>query len=203
MAHQRSCTPAHTVRRRPTGAAALTLLCSLLLLGCSAATPGARTHDQSRALQEVQQIALPTTTGASVRLADQRGKIVMLHFFSSGCRECAREATSLRNLYNSFKDSPFALIAIDLSGDPYQAHTFVHRFGLPFPVAVDPRNELQEFFSVRTVPTTLFLDRSGSPVYFRDPSNGSVGAKVEGARAWDTAEPTEMIAGLVEQRLMR
>jgi peroxiredoxin len=203
MAHQHHNSSAHTVRRRPTSALTLALLCSLLLIGCSTATVGDRTREQSRALQEVQQIALPTTSGASMRLADQRGKIVMLHFFSSGCRECAREATSLNNLYRSFKDSPFALIAIDLSGDPYQAHTFAARFGLPFPVAVDPGNELQEFFSVRTVPTTLFLDRSGFPVYFRDPSNGTVSAKVEGARAWDTAEPTQMIAGLVEQRLVR
>jgi peroxiredoxin len=143
---------------------------------------------------------MPVANGPQMSIADQRGKIVMLHFLSSWCRECSVEAPSLRYLHNSFKDSNFSIIGVAVDDEPFQTQSFVSRFQLPFPVLMDITGDLKAFFAIKQIPSTLFLDRQGTPIYFKDPNSGKITAKLEGARAWDTAQPVQMIAGLVERQ---
>jgi hypothetical protein len=65
---------------------------------------------------------------------------------------------------------------------------------------MDVTGEIKDYFSVKELPTTLMLDRVGVPIYFKDPKSGAVTAKIEGPRAWDTTEPVQVIAGLVERQ---
>jgi peroxiredoxin len=132
-------------------------------------------------------------------ISDHRGKIVMLHFLSSWCRECTAEAPALSNLHDSFKGSGLSIIGIAVDDEPFQTQSFTTRLQFPFPVLMDVSGDLKSFFSIKQLPSTLFLDRQGMPIYFKDPDSGQVTAKLEGARAWDTTLPVQMIAGLVEQ----
>lgn len=168
--------------------------------GCSSRSSEPALSEQSHALREVLQIKMPSANGRQMSIADQRGKIVMLHFMSSWCRECSVEAPSLRNLHNSFKGSEFAIIGIAVDDEPFRTQSFVARLQLPFPVLMDVTGDLKDFFSIKQLPSTLFLDHQGAPIYFKDPSTGNVTAKLEGPRAWDTVGPVQMIAGLVEKR---
>jgi peroxiredoxin len=142
----------------------------------------------------------PVANGGQMSISDQRGKIVMLHFMSSWCRECSIEAPSLRNLHDNFKGSQFAIVGVAVDDEPFQTQSFVTRLQLPFPVLMDITGDLKSFFSIKELPSTLFLDRQGTPIYFKDPNTGNITAKLEGPRAWDTVQPVQMIAGLVESR---
>jgi peroxiredoxin len=173
---------------------------SLTTLACSPHSSSSASPEQSQALKEILYLKMPAANGPQMSIADQRGKIVMLHFMSSWCRECTIEAPSLRNLHNSFKDSNFAIVGIAVDDEPFQIQSLVSRLQLPFPVLMDINGEIKDFFSIKQLPSTLFLDRQGTPIYFKDPASGQVTAKLEGARAWDTAQPVQMIAGLVERR---
>jgi hypothetical protein len=90
------------------------------------------------------------------------------------------------------------MVGVAVSDEPFEVKRFVDRHQIPYPVLMDVSGDLKGFFSVRGVPVTLILDRSGSPITFRDPQTGSVTAKLEGARRWDTEGPVQMIAGLIE-----
>jgi peroxiredoxin len=179
---------------------ALTTTGILVTSGCSSRTTSPAPSEQSQALREVLQIKMPSANGRQMSIADQRGKIVMLHFMSSWCRECSIEAPSLRNLHNNFKDSQFAIVGVAVDDEPFQTQSFVTRLQLPFPVLMDVTGDLKSFFSIKELPSTLFLDRQGTPIYFKDPNTGNVTAKLEGPRAWDTTQPVQMIAALVENR---
>lgn len=168
--------------------------------GCSPRSSSSTSSGQSQALREVLQIKMPSANGRQMSIADQRGKIIMLHFMSSWCRECSVEAPSLRNLHNNFKGSEFAIIGVAVDDEPFQTQSFVTRLQLPFPVLMDVTGDVKNFFSIKQLPSTLFLDRQGAPIYFKDPSTGNVTAKLEGPRAWDTVGPVQMIAGLVEKQ---
>ncbi len=168
--------------------------------GCSPRSFSSTSSEQSQALREVLKIKMPSANGRQMSIGDQHGKIVMLHFMSSWCRECSIEAPSLRNLHNNFKGSGFAIIGIAVDDEPFQTQRFVARLQLPFPVLMDVTGDIKDFFSIKQLPSTLFLDRQGAPIYFKDPSTGNVTAKLEGPRAWDTAGPVQTIAGLVENR---
>ena len=54
--------------------------------------------------------------------------------------------------------------------------------------------------SIKDLPVTMILDKNGVPVMFQDPQTGKFTSKLTGARRWDTEQPVEMIAGLVEGR---
>jgi peroxiredoxin len=176
---------------------ALFALCATLL-ACSSTTSSISAEENRRALNEVLQMQLPGVGRAGARLVNFKGKIVLVHFFASWCGPCALEVPSLVATYNSFKDSRFTVVGIAVDDDPFQAQSFVAQHKLPFPVLMDTTGELKEFFSVRELPTTIFLNRSGEPIRFKDPKTGSMTGVLKGPRQWDATKNVEMIAGLVE-----
>ncbi len=173
-------------------------LSSAFLAGC--ASSQVTQNPNSQGLQEVIQTEFPTAQGPRASLSNYSGKVVLLHFFASWCPDCAGEAPSLRNLDAALKGSDFQIIGVSIDNDPFEARNFATRFGLPFPIIVDPQGDLKQYFSIKEVPTTIFLDRMGVPVTFQDPDTGVATAKLVGARRWDTERPVEMIAGMIEAR---
>jgi peroxiredoxin len=174
-------------------------LCALFA-GCAGSSKGGEARRNSDALQQILQTSAPSLSGPYQRLADFRGKIVMLHFVSSWCGQCGLEAPSIRNIQTSFKDSGFSVVGVAVDDDPIQMQVFASKYSLNFPVLMDTTGDFKTFFGIKELPATLFLDRRGMPIRFQDPESGQVTAKIEGARMWDTTGPVEMIARLVESR---
>ncbi|MEY4668030.1 MAG: hypothetical protein RL518_729 [Pseudomonadota bacterium] len=174
------------------------IVCGNLISGCGSSKAPANPNMQG--LQEIIQTDFATVQGARENLASYSGKVVLLHFFASWCPDCAAEAPSLRNLDAALQGSDFQIVGVALDDDPFEARGFASRFKLPFPIIVDPQGELKQYFSIKEVPTTIFLDRMGVPVTFQDPETGIATAKLVGARRWDTERPVEMIAGMIEAR---
>ena len=98
----------------------------------------------------------------------------------------------------NFKGSPFEIVGVAIDDDPFEMQAFQSKYQLPFPIVMDTAGELKEFFQIKELPSTLFLNKQGVPIRFQDPSTGETTAKLSGPRAWDTARPVEMIAALVE-----
>jgi len=169
------------------------------LSACARSSAGPQSPAAQQALREVMAIKMPSTQGKAMSISDHHGKIVMLHFIASWCRDCAVEAASLKNLHDSFKGSKFEIVGVAVDDEPFQLQNFASNFQLPFPILLDATGELKSFFSIDQLPTTMILDQKGTPIYFKDPQSGAVTAKIEGTRTWDTIEPVEMIAGLVER----
>jgi cytochrome c biogenesis protein CcmG, thiol:disulfide interchange protein DsbE len=164
-------------------------------LGCSSTT---EPNPNMLGLKEVLRTEFPTVQGEQESLSSYSDKIVLLHFFASWCAECASEAPTLRNLQNSFAGSDFQIIGVAVDDDPFEAQRFTRQYALPFPVIMDTQGELKHYFSIKDLPVTMFLDRKGVPVTFQDPQTGGHTAKLSGARRWDTEQPVEMIASMIE-----
>lgn len=166
-------------------------------LGCSSTT---QPDPNMQGLREVLRTEFPTVQGEQESLSAYSDKIVLLHFFASWCAECAAEAPTLRNLQNAFAGSDFQVVGVAVDDDPFEAQRFTRQYGLQFPVIMDTQGELKHYFSIKDLPVTMFLDRKGSPVTFQDPQTGGHTAKLTGARRWDTEQPVEMIASMIEAR---
>ncbi len=166
-------------------------------IGCYS-TPEPDPNIQS--LKEVLRTEFPTVQGEQESISNYRDKIVLLHFFASWCAECAAEAPTLRNLQNAFAGSDFQVVGVAVDDDPFEAQRFTRQYALPFPVIMDTQGELKHYFSIRDLPVTMFLDRKGLPVTFQDPQTGGQTAKLTGARRWDTEQPVDMIASMIEAR---
>jgi thiol-disulfide isomerase/thioredoxin len=78
------------------------------------------------------------TGGQPLRLADLRGKFVLLDFWFTGCGPCHADFPSVKLVHELYKDKGVVVIGVhNNSGSPEAVREHVAKIKLPFPVAVD------------------------------------------------------------------
>ena len=99
--------------------------------------------------------------GASVRLADQLGQVVLLNFWATWCGPCRIEMPLIQEAYDTFKDRGFVALGVNFD-EPAEAVTaFAQELQVTFPLLLDPGGEVQRQYLIRGYPTTVILDREG------------------------------------------
>lgn len=109
--------------------------------------------------------SLPTLTGDTVRLADLKGKVVLLDFFYKSCAPCCAAMPVLQGLYDKYKDQGFMMIGIDPIDDPEKDEMadFLAKRGITYTILFAER-ELSETYHIAAYPTLFLLDREGKIV---------------------------------------
>ncbi len=92
-----------------------------------------------------------------------KGKVVLLVFFKTSCAHCQHEMPRLETLHRDLKDKGLVVLALtsdlgDRSGT--RVRTFVSKYGLTFPVGVDP-GETAAAYAVGRLPAAAIIDRAG------------------------------------------
>jgi peroxiredoxin len=115
--------------------------------------------------QPAPEFALNDLQGKEVRLADYKGKIVVLNVFAHWCGPCRKEAPELeKDLWQAYKARDVVVLGIATwaqDNPAKRAEEFAREFKLTFPVLVDAENKVAEMYRVRGVPTTFIIDREG------------------------------------------
>ena len=87
-----------------------------LLTAIAQTTPSGEVACLSMIPQVVEQKApnfsLRDLKGATVKLSDFKGKVILLHFWATWCKPCVEEIPSLINLNKSIQDREFELVTI-------------------------------------------------------------------------------------------
>jgi len=98
--------------------------------------------------------ALPDANGKEVRLADFRGRPVVLYFYpKDDTPGCTKEACSFRDQYQDFQDAGAAVLGV--SSDSSESHRkFAERHRLPFTLLADRGGKVRKLYGV---PATLGL----------------------------------------------
>jgi peroxiredoxin Q/BCP len=98
--------------------------------------------------------ALPDANGREVRLADFRGRPVVLYFYpKDDTPGCTKEACSFRDQYQDFRDAGAEVIGV--SSDSSDSHRrFAERHRLPFTLLADQGGKVRKLYGV---PATLGL----------------------------------------------
>jgi peroxiredoxin len=117
---------------------------------------------------------VPDLTGSPLRLADFKGKVVLLNFWATWCPPCKEEMPSMERLYRRYKEHGFTIVAISIDTNTAAVAPFVKRFKLTFPIGLDPKTTVANQYSVRALPATFLIDR-----------RGTVAAVAIGPRDWD------------------
>jgi thioredoxin-dependent peroxiredoxin len=86
--------------------------------------------------------SLPDANGNLVRLADFRGKRVVLYFYPrDNTPGCTKEACGFRDAYAQYEAQD--IVVLGISTDDAKSHTkFVQKFDLPFPLLTDASGEV-------------------------------------------------------------
>lgn len=108
---------------------------------------------------------LPTLTGDTVRLADLRGKVVLLDFFYKHCAPCCAALPRLQHLHEKYKDRGVVLLGVDPVDDPVKDEMaeFLAKRGITYTVLFSDR-QLSQTYRIVAFPTLFFLDRDGKIV---------------------------------------
>ena len=105
--------------------------------------------------------------GRTVRLADFRGKTLVLYFYPKDeTPVCTAEACSFRDAYQDFTDAGAEVVGV--SADAVDSHErFAAHHRLPFTLASDPDNAARESYGVKSLlglfpgRVTFVIDREG------------------------------------------
>jgi cytochrome c biogenesis protein CcmG, thiol:disulfide interchange protein DsbE len=113
-------------------------------------------------------MALPVLgSSRTERLADFRGKVVVLNVFASWCTPCAAESPILEREQRALALAHATILGVtylDTSGDAAQ---FVHQHHLTYPVLRDVNGNFVRSFGTTGVPETFVIDRRGRIVALR------------------------------------
>ena len=106
--------------------------------------------------------ALSDAQGKSMRLADFKGKVVLLDFWATWCGPCKIEIPWFIEFQRQYKDRGFSVIGVSMDEDGWQAvRPFVERVKMNYPVVLGNDQTAAAFGGVEVLPTTFIIDREG------------------------------------------
>jgi thiol-disulfide isomerase/thioredoxin len=99
-------------------------------------------------------------------LAELRGKVVVVHFWTFGCENCMNNYPAYKAWQQKYTGKDVVLLGIHTPETPYESHlprvsASARKNGLKFPIAVDNSKQLWKAWKNRYWPTVYLVDRKG------------------------------------------
>ena len=102
-----------------------------------------------------------TLDGDSFRLADLRGKPVVVNFWATWCPPCRDEFPVLADAAARHATDGLEVVGVVFNDDPGAARDFAAQAGATWPSLVDPGKAHARDWKVIAPPQTFFIDRDG------------------------------------------
>ena len=116
--------------------------------------------------EQAPDIAVTSVDGLSVRLADLRGRVIIVNFFATWCGPCRMELPDLQEIWSEFHDNDeFRMLVIGREESAEILRTFKDEHGFTFPMASDLDRSAFDRFATEFIPRTYLIARDGNIVY--------------------------------------
>lgn len=102
-----------------------------------------------------------TLDGQAFRLADLRGRPVVVNFWGPSCVPCRTEFPLLLENLDEHAADGLAVVGVLMGDPPEPARTFVAEQGATWPTVEDPGNALRQAYRVAARPQSYFVDADG------------------------------------------
>ncbi|HEX2914369.1 MAG TPA: redoxin domain-containing protein [Chloroflexia bacterium] len=166
----------------PGGAALLSACGNNELNGLQSAVQPSLSPAENGQSQAIKAAALPSKGAAPefdntswinsspLRLADLRGKVVALEFWTFGCINCQHVIPSLRDWYSEFNNQGLVIIGMHSPEFDYEkklenVKQAVQQNAIKYPVAQDNDFATWNKYKVQAWPTLLLIDKAGQIRY--------------------------------------
>ncbi len=111
--------------------------------------------------QPVPDFAGPTLDGRPFRLADLRGRPVLVNFWGPSCIPCRDEFPLFKRKLAEHAAEGLVIVGVLMDDPPEPARDFVREMGADWPTVVDPDEAIVRSWQVAARPQTYFVDRDG------------------------------------------
>jgi peroxiredoxin len=124
--------------------------------------PGSIYADTAKNSEKAPDFELADMQGSKHRLSDLHGKVVLINFWASWCRECLGEMPSLNSLYEKFKNKDVVVLGVSTDSNNEDIKKSIGKTHVTYPVLIDGNGEVFERkYAVRGLPTTVIVDKNG------------------------------------------
>ena len=128
-------------------------------------------------------LELEDMTGQVHRLADYRGKVVLVNFWATWCEPCRAEMPSIDGLRSALDGQPFQVLAVNLAEPVSRIEKFMGTMPLHFPLLRDRDGAVAKAWKARLLPASFLIGRDGRIRYVAygelDWTSSAVRARVE------------------------
>ena len=153
-------------------------LITLMLCVVTAAGVAAERSDQSLTAVEgrppAPELDLLDMEGVRHRMADYRGKVVIVNFWATWCPPCREEMPSMQRAYEQLREEGIEMLAVNIGENEDIIFAFTANYPVEFPLLLDLDSATIQNWPVRGLPTTFVVDPQGRLAY-----------RAIGGRAWD------------------
>lgn len=107
-------------------------------------------------------IVLHSAGGATTRLADYKGHVVLIDFWASWCTPCKASFPALDALYTREHARGLEVFAVNVDERRKDADAFLQGRQYTMPVFFDMSGEAPLAFGVKAMPSSFVIDRAGA-----------------------------------------
>jgi thiol-disulfide isomerase/thioredoxin len=137
---------------------------------CNEATPPVK-------MAAVSQASAPDFAGINnwfnskpLSMADLRGKVVLVNFWTYGCVNCVNTLPHVTALYAKYKDKGLVVVGVHTPEFPFErsasnVQAALKRHGITYPVAQDNDSKTWTAYSNQYWPAQYIVDQSGKIVF--------------------------------------
>ena len=109
---------------------------------------------------------------APLHLADLRGKVVLLEFWTFACWNCQHVEPEVKRWHATYADRGLTVIGVhtpelEEEKDPANVERYVREHGIAYPVAIDNEFATWDRYANRAWPALYLIDRRGQIRYVR------------------------------------
>lgn len=136
------------------GMVALVTLCL-----CPLGTAGDATPANLRKLAP--DFTLVDSNGASIRLSDYKGKVVLLDFWATWCHGCKTEIPWYVEFQQKYRAKGLSVIGVAMDEDGWKSvKPYIEKTKINYTIVVGSQ-ELAKQYGAESLPVTLLIDREG------------------------------------------
>lgn len=107
--------------------------------------------------------------GAEVKIADLKGKVVLVVFWATWCNPCVERIPMMNRALELHEKDGFAILGVNLDTGPDRARLvrqFVVDFGVPWPNVLSGERgaDIADAYGVAEIPANVLIDRDGKVI---------------------------------------
>lgn len=111
--------------------------------------------------QEAPDFSLKDLKGSTIRLAELRGKVVIVNFWATWCIPC-REEMPLLQEFAQANSQEVVVLGIDLDEPQDLVAGFAEKYQIGFPILLDAGSKVADQYFIHGFPTSVIIDPAGN-----------------------------------------
>lgn len=107
-----------------------------------------------------------TISGMDYALADNTGKITVLHFWATWCAQCEEEMVMLESVWREYQTQDVNVVGVAMDDTLSAVKDMAESLDITFPLIVENDNAITSRYGVTAVPETFIIDQTGTVAFF-------------------------------------